>query len=152
MRDIVLTPPQMEQFKNALKHAFKYNELRHVMLFGLGERLDDLVAANANYDAQVMQLVEWANAKNQVAALLARARMDNPGNVYLRQFESDLSAAPQAAPQPAPPPEYQPTLDLPQGEEDVLKSNEAMLFGNQDARLPFSFVQGAARTARSTTP
>lgn len=87
--DIVLSPPEIWQFKEALRSAFQRPELEQVVFFGLEVRLDDIVS-HGTYDKEVTDLAIWANDKNKVAPLLQAACGANPGNVKLREFEAYL--------------------------------------------------------------
>ena len=99
--DIVLTPAEVRQFKEALLSAFSRSGLEQVVYFGLEVRLDNIVT-QSNYDKEVTDLVMWVNDNNKVAALLQEARKENPGNVKLREFATYIQARlpGQAAPLP----------------------------------------------------
>ena len=114
--DLTLTPAELEQFRDALLSAFTVGELEQVVFFGLEENLDALVDRGPTRQ-MVADLVIWANNHNKTAALLARARSDNPGNVKLRQFDESLKAKGGASPgtqaAPAPPvPPAEPTVAI----------------------------------------
>lgn len=96
MQDIVLTPAQIEQFKNALLGAFDRGDLEQVILFGLGELFEHLTAQDS-LDHQVTKIVVWANAHNRIGPLLAKARELNSGNAALRDFEAALHGSVPAA-------------------------------------------------------
>lgn len=54
--DIVLTPGEVKQFKEALISAFRRDELEQVVYFGLEVRFDDIVP-NSTFDKEVSDLV-----------------------------------------------------------------------------------------------
>lgn len=83
--DLLLTPSEIKQFKDALLSAFQRPALEQIVYFGLGVRLDEIVARN-NYDKEVTDLAIWANDNNKVADLLQEARKENTGNLELREF------------------------------------------------------------------
>mgnify|MGYP007042081286 CR=1 FL=1 len=89
--ELTLTPAEVEQFRDALLNAFTPGELEQVVYFGLEEDMASLVERGPARQ-MVTDLVKWANGKNKVAPLLARARTDNPGNPKLRQFAESLQA------------------------------------------------------------
>ena len=62
--DIVLTPAEVKQFKEALKSAFNRSELEQVVYFGLEVPFDEIVA-DSNFDKEVSDLVMWANKQQQ---------------------------------------------------------------------------------------
>ena len=97
--DIVLTPAEVKQFREALKSAFNRSELEQVVYFGLEVQFEDIVA-NSNFDKEVSDLVMWANGKNKVALLLKEARSENDGNIKLREFDAYIKATRQAQPVP----------------------------------------------------
>lgn len=113
--ELTLTPAEVEQLRDALLSAFTIGELEQVVYFGLGESLDALVERSPTRQ-MVTDLVKWANSRNKVPALLARARTDNPGNVKLRQFDEYLKAqwgaSSNPAPAPAPVPPADPTVAI----------------------------------------
>jgi len=142
--DIELTPAQMEEFKDALLAAFDRSGIQQVVRFGLGVTYAAIVPSGT-LDAEMMALVEWANSNNQVDALLTEARKKNPGNVKLRTFETKLRAQTPPPPPPDLPTDSQPVLEQPSDE-----TLEALIFGlTRDTRLPYAFIEGAQRTARS---
>lgn len=98
--DIVLTPAEVKQFKEALKGAFNRSELEQVVYFGLEVPFDEIVA-DSNFDKEVSDLVMWSNKYNKVALLLKEARSENDGNIKLREFDAYVKATRQAQPVPA---------------------------------------------------
>jgi hypothetical protein len=135
--DIELTPAQMKEFKDALLSAFDRGDMQQVVRFGLGVAYATIVPSS-NLDAEFMALVEWANSNNKVDALLTAATDKNPGNVKLRNFDAKLRAQ-------TLPTDSQPVLEQPPDE-----TLEALIFGlTRDTRLPYAFIEGAQRTARS---
>lgn len=142
--DIELTDRQMEDFKEALLAAFDRGGMQQVVRFGLGVSYANIVPSGT-LDNEFMALVEWVNANNKVDALLTEARRKNPGNVKLRNFEGNLRAQTPPPPPPILPNEVQPLLETPPAE-----TLEALIFGaTRDTRLPYAFIEGAQRTARS---
>ena len=111
--NLTLTSAEVEQFRDALLSAFSIGELEQVIFFGLEENLEALVDRGPTRQ-MVTDLVKWANSNNKVPALLARARIDNPGNVKLRQFDEYLKAKGRASagPGPAPAPPAEPTVAI----------------------------------------
>ncbi len=89
--DIVLSPAEIRQFKEALLSAFQRAELEQVVFFGVEVRLDTIVS-RSTYDKEVADLVIWTNDNNKVGALLQEARRVNPGNVKLRDFAGYIQA------------------------------------------------------------
>ncbi len=89
--ELTLTPVEVEQFRDALLSAFTPSELEQVVYFGLEEDLASLVERGTSKQ-MATDLVKWANSKNRVLVLLARARTDNPRNPKLRQFDEDLKS------------------------------------------------------------
>jgi len=132
-----------------LDDAFSKGDLIRLTSFSIDKSWDSIVSPGPLPD-QIHDLVVYAEKKGKLELLLNKAAdMNDRADLTALVKELLSGALPPPPPQPAPPLEYQPTIPTPQGEEDVLKSNEAMLFANQDARLPFTFVQGAVRTAGS---
>jgi hypothetical protein len=142
--DIELTDRQMEDFKEALLAAFDRGGMQQVVRFGLGVTYANIVPSGS-LDNEFMALVEWANTNNKVDALLTEARRKNSGNVKLRTFEANLRAQTLPPPPPTLPNDAQPLLETPPAE-----TLEALIFGAaRDTRLPYSFIEGAQRTAHS---
>ena len=83
--DIVLSPAEIRQLKDALLSAFQREELEQVVFYGLEVQLDRIVA-RSNYDKEVADLAIWVNEHNKVAALLKEARHVNADNVTLRKL------------------------------------------------------------------
>ena len=52
----------------------------------LGENLDAIAGSGTLSDV-VFSLVEWLESRNRVIEFIAVARVDNPGNDELHQFE-----------------------------------------------------------------
>jgi hypothetical protein len=103
-----LTPSEIEQFKDALVKAFNRGTLEQLVLFRLGEHLDDIVERGP-LGKMVTDLIVWANAQGKADTLLREARDMNRGNPYLQQFEAQIQA--RLAPQPpAAPTALTPTL------------------------------------------
>lgn len=86
-----LTPSEIEQFKNALVKAFNLGTLEELVLFRLGEHLDNIVDRGP-LGKRVTDLVVWANAQGKADTLLREARDMNRGNPYLQQFEAQIQA------------------------------------------------------------
>ena len=101
--DLTLTPTEARQFRDALLSAFTLGELEQVVYFGLGKDLAAVVERGPT-EKMVTDLVKWADSNNNVPALLAQARSDNPGNVKLRQFDDYFKAKWGAIPGPTPAP------------------------------------------------
>jgi hypothetical protein len=99
--DIVLTPGEMKQFKEALKNAFRRGELEQIVYFNLGVSFDEIVP-ESTFDQEVGDLVVWVNKKNKVELLLNAARIENDGNLMLRGFDAYIKAKYQEQ-QPPPP-------------------------------------------------
>ena len=94
-----LTGPQIQQLQDALLSAFPTRgALEQMVRFHLDQRLDAIVGGQ-NQTEVVYNLISWAEAQDQTAALIAGARAANPGNVRLRETAAQLTSA--AAGQPA---------------------------------------------------
>ena len=140
--DIELTTEQIQNFQQALLAAFGRGEMQQVVRIGLGKTYANIVPSGTLAD-EFMALVEWVNQQNKVDALLTEARKQNPGNIQLRNFEAALRG--QLPPPPALPNEAQPLLETP-----LTETLEALVFGPaRDTRLPYAFIAGAQRAARS---
>ncbi len=79
---------------DALVDAFRPDSLEAMLQFGLGERLDVLVAP-ARFDHLVFQLIEVYNRRDQVEKLVQAARRFNPTNGRLHQVAQQLGRATQ---------------------------------------------------------
>lgn len=91
----------LKRLQDALLDAFpSWNDLAQMVRFGLGERLEQLVARDSLSSA-VFALIEWAESRGQLDVLIASARSANPGNPRLRAFQmaNGEERAPAAAPQ-----------------------------------------------------
>ncbi len=90
---IQLSGSQMGQFYEALKHAFRsINDLRRMVLFELGKRLDEF-ADISNLNNAVFDLIQTAEAEGWVEELVYAARDSNPGNGQLRALAEQLGLA-----------------------------------------------------------
>jgi len=117
--DIVLTPAEMRQLKEALLSAFGRGELEQVVLYGLEVRLANIVS-NSNFDKEVNDLVLWVNDQNKVEALLKEVRKENAGNVKLREFAAYMLTRQQPVAAP-------PTPVAPVDPNDPLKGQRGQL-------------------------
>jgi hypothetical protein len=88
----------LKRLQDALLDAFpSWNDLAQMVRFGLGERLEQLVARDSLSSA-VFALIEWAESRGQLDVLIASARSANPGNPRLQAFQ--MSSGAQHAPAP----------------------------------------------------
>jgi hypothetical protein len=81
-----LTGKQMRLVEEGLRNAFvDYNDLARLVLYNLDERLNDIVVQHANFRDQIVQLIQWAEAKGETKDLLLAAAKEVPGNARLRE-------------------------------------------------------------------
>lgn len=91
--DVVLTGQQLKEFRDALMAAFpSYNKLKEVLRFGLNKRLEELVGTGA-LKRVAFNLIEEAEAEGWLHDLLQAARIQNPKNYKLLNFEQSISLA-----------------------------------------------------------
>jgi hypothetical protein len=80
-----LNGKQIQQLADGLLSAFTgFDDLARVVLVALDEPLNHIVDQRANFEAQVWQLVQWAEARGKVRDLIRAAVAQIPGNVRLR--------------------------------------------------------------------
>jgi hypothetical protein len=80
-----LNGKQIKQLADSLLGAFTgFDDLARVVLVALDEPLNRVVDQKANFEAQVWQLVQWAEARGRVRDLILAAVAQIPGNVRLR--------------------------------------------------------------------
>jgi hypothetical protein len=92
--NIRLNGKQMRLVEEGLRHAFvDYNDLARLALYELEERLNDIVVVQAPFRAQVMQLIQWAEAKGKTKDLLVAAVQEVPGNARLRAAKEAVLGA-----------------------------------------------------------
>jgi hypothetical protein len=88
-----LTGNQIRLVQDGLRNAFvDYNDLSRLVLYELDERLNDIVVQQATFPAQIVQLIEWAEAKGKTKNLLLAAAREVPGNARLRDARKQSSA------------------------------------------------------------
>jgi WD40 repeat protein len=76
-----LTGEKRKRLEEALLAAFpSWSALARLVRFGLDENLEAIVSARENLTTVVSELVSWAEARGKLAALLAGARAERPGN------------------------------------------------------------------------
>jgi hypothetical protein len=96
---INLKGKQLEALRDALVSAFpQYNDLKSMLLFELNERLQKHVGQGP-MNQVAADLIEWAEAQGKLDALIAGARIQNPGNLALQQFAVEVSLTSDAPPQ-----------------------------------------------------
>jgi hypothetical protein len=84
--NIRLTGNQMRLIEEGLRNAFvDYNDLARLVLYDLDERLNNIVVQQATFPAQILQLIEWSEAKGKTKDLLLAAVKEVPGNPRLRE-------------------------------------------------------------------
>jgi V8-like Glu-specific endopeptidase len=84
--NIRLTGKQMRLLEEGLRNAFvDYNDLARLVLFELDEKLNDIVEQHAKFRDQIVQLIQWAEAKGKTKDLLLAAVGEVPGNARLRE-------------------------------------------------------------------
>jgi V8-like Glu-specific endopeptidase len=92
--NIRLTGKQMRLVEEGLGRAFTgYNDLARLVLYDLEERLNDIVVQQANFRDQVIQLIQWAEAKGKTKDLLLAAVKEVPGNARLREAKEAVLGA-----------------------------------------------------------
>lgn len=89
---------QVKALHVALLEAFPHRAaLSRMVRFGLDENLEAIAGGNSLSDA-AFALIEWAEARGKVGALVAAAREDNATNPVLRAFAESYLGAPVSAP------------------------------------------------------
>jgi hypothetical protein len=84
--NIRLTGKQMRLVEEGLRNAFvDYNDLARLVLYDLDERLNEIVVEHATFRDQIVQLIQWAEAKGKTKNLLLAAAREVPGNSRLRE-------------------------------------------------------------------
>ena len=82
--NIRLTGKQIRLVEEGLRSAFTdFNDLARLVLYDLDERLNDIVVQHATFRDQIVQLIQWAEAKTK--DLLLAAAKEVPGNARLRE-------------------------------------------------------------------
>src|SRR5262245_45933816 len=77
---------QLKMLADGLRGAFTgFDDLRKMVLVALDERLHEIVNQQANFETQVWQLVEWADAKGKLQGLLQAAVEQVPDKPGLRE-------------------------------------------------------------------
>lgn len=85
-----LTGKQVRQLQEALLTAFpQRSDLTRVVRFGLDQYLDNITTAGT-YSQVVFELIEWAEAHNQITALLEAACAENPASRTLQTVRTLL--------------------------------------------------------------
>lgn len=85
---------EYQQLNKALVDAFTLPTLNQMVQFGLGERLDS-IAAPANLDYTVFELIGYYNRRDRVDELVRAARRYNQDNVLLYAVAQSLGMATQ---------------------------------------------------------
>lgn len=87
-----LSGAQRRELLNALVSAFpSISDLRQMVSFELGQNLEQ-IAGLRDLNSTVFDLLTWAEAHGQMAALIQGAWNTNPGNPTLRAFVQQISA------------------------------------------------------------
>lgn len=118
--EIKLTAQQIVEFKDVLLSAFSRGKMEQVVRFSLELTYGEIVRSGGTTDDEYFDVVAWANQNNKVEALLKEARRQNPGNVKLRNFETQLYSQQQPPAQPAASPTVQPPSTPPQAKPTIL--------------------------------
>ena len=87
-----LTSAQFKDFQNALCAAFTDAELAQMVLFGLDEKLSDLVQ-DAPLPHMAFELIQWTERHGRLRELIDGAAKANPGNPALKAFVAGLGIA-----------------------------------------------------------
>jgi hypothetical protein len=91
---IRLTGKQLRLVEEGVRNAFvDYRDLERLVLYELDERLNDIVVVQATFRDQVIQLIQWAEAKGKTKDLLLAAVKEVPGNVQLRAAKEAVLGA-----------------------------------------------------------
>jgi V8-like Glu-specific endopeptidase len=67
-----------------------YNDLARLVLYDLDERLNNIVVQHAKFRDQIVQLIQWAEAKGKTKNLLLAATREVPGNTRLREAKQSV--------------------------------------------------------------
>jgi V8-like Glu-specific endopeptidase len=85
---------QQRRLHEALLAAFPdMGSLRRMVRFGLNENLD-AIASTVRLNDSIFDLLQWAESRNRIAALVVVARNSNPDNSALRRIAEELRLAP----------------------------------------------------------
>ena len=79
----MLAGRQYERICTALCDAYTLDDLRQLVRYELNERLDKIVATNNPLNKVVFDLLDWAEANDAVAPLLAAAAKGRPNDAAL---------------------------------------------------------------------
>lgn len=83
----------MKDLYDALLDAYpSRSALAQMVRFGLGENLD-AITSSGSLASTAFELIQWAEARSQLDALLAAARAANEGNPRLRAFVERLASS-----------------------------------------------------------
>jgi hypothetical protein len=97
-----LTGEQLRLLRDGLASAYPtVADLRQMLRTQLEVNLDDIASGENRLDLIFNLITRWAEPRNQIAALLAAARADNPDNTDLAAAAQALSRSP-VVPTPAP--------------------------------------------------
>jgi hypothetical protein len=81
-----LTGKQLRLVEEGLRNAFiDFNDLARLVLYDLDEHLNYIVVQHATFRDQIVQLIQWAEAKGKTKDLLLAAAREVPGNARLRE-------------------------------------------------------------------
>ena len=110
---MALTGSQRKQLHAALLAAFPDRAaLAQMVAFELGQNLN-VISQAASLGEDMLALIQWAEARTQVEALIAAARAANPSNALLTQAAAQIADVAGAAPSGPPPPRGAPLPPAP---------------------------------------
>lgn len=82
-----LTPDEYQALLEALLDAYRrYNSLKSMVRSELGDRLNEITPPTLPLKDNVDQLIDWAEEKGKLQALIFGAHRQNSGNPKLKQF------------------------------------------------------------------